>query len=228
MSGIQIADAKAPFIMFERRAVEDRAESIAQGRYMAKDVDFVLITPHGSRDQIERVVDDWLQNMETQAKEGRLDPSWYKGYKAAYADWKDGRETPLTGTAINNWPVLSPSQVEMLRGLKVLTVEVLASANEELIKRMGMGGRVLVDKAKDFLATASDKGKVVEEIGDLRGKVESLTRSIEALTQTNQQLNAELAVYRSRENLVAAAPTVEAITAGGLLDDDEKPSRRKL
>lgn len=233
MSGIQIADAKAPFIMFERRAVEDRAASIEQGRYVAKDVDIVLITPHGSKDQFERTADDWLKNMEAQVQQQRLDPNWLRAYKSAYDNWKEGRETPLSGTAISNWPVVSPAQVELLRSLRVLTVEVLANANEELIKRLGMGGRVLVDKARDYLAAASDKGKVVEEIGDLRGKVEGLTKTVESLTATNQQLQAELQSYRTGAAAALAGgivPQVNSSSVGinDLIDNDTPAKARKL
>lgn len=230
MSGIQIADAKAPFIMFERRAVEDRAASIEQGRYVARDVDIVLITPHGSKDQFERVADDWISNMEAQVQQGRLDQNWLRAYKQAYANWKEGRETPLEGTSIANWPVVSPAQVELLRSLRVLTVEVLANANEELIKRLGMGGRTLVDKARDYLAVAQDKGKVVEEVGNLRGKVEGLQKTVEQLAATNEQLMAELRTYRA--GVPGAQPAAQPASSGpgiGASDliDDEPPAQPK-
>lgn len=210
MSGIQIADAKAPWIMFERRAVEDRAKCIEEGRYVAKDVDFVLVTPHGSKDQIEREVKDWFENMDQQVREQRLDPAWLSAYKQAYSAWKEGKEVPLEGTPIINWPMVSPAQVRMLQDMHILTVEVLANATEEAIKRLGMGGRSLVEKAKEFLKQYKEGGKTTEEIVALRAKAEGLETIIK---DQAEKIKAMQAMRQSE--------VVEAAAAGaGVTTDD--------
>lgn len=179
MQGIQINEAKAPWVMFERRAEEDRAASIAEGRYVAKDIDYALITPHGSKDQIERVVKDWFEHLEQQVREERFDAVWLSKYKAAYENWKAGKEIPIEGTPILNWPLLSPAQVRMLQDLHILTIEALAGSNEEAIRRMGMGGRNLVNKAQEFLKQVKE-GRSTEEVIALREIVEGLKAVVEA------------------------------------------------
>jgi hypothetical protein len=219
--GIQIAESKAPWISFVTRAVEDRAASIAAGRYVAKDVDFVLITPHGSKDRIEQIASEWLDTMDQEVRNKRLPEEWAKSYRRTYASWKEGNGIPLEGTPIVNWPVVSPAQIELLKSLKVLTIEVLAGANEELIRRLGMGGRALVDKAKDFLKAADGPGKVAQEMEALRQMVVDLKARTETLEEQNQAL---------RHQVRAGQPVGEdlQVAASDILDEPSTPSFKKL
>lgn len=224
MAGIQIADARAPWINFEARGVEDREESIKQGRYVAKNVDFVLVTPHGSRDRIEREVNDWLSNMAQQVAEGRLPDEWLTAYRRAYKHWKEGQEIPLEGTPIANWPILSPAQVKMLQDLHILTVEVLAEANEETIRRLGMGGRNLVDKAKAWVQQATGPGKVVEDMAALKRQNEALEARLNALEEQNTQLKAQAAAVQAN----SGAPAASALSIGAADILDPQPKAKRL
>lgn len=228
MAGIQINEAKAPWIMFERRAVEDRAESIAQGRYVAKDVDFVLITPHGSKDQIERVVSEWFEHNEQEVAQGRLDLNWHRKYQEAYENWVSGKEVPLEGTPIINWPLLSPAQVRALQDLKILTVEVLANANEEAIRRLGMGGRNLVAKAKEFIAQ-TERGKSVEQVVALEEKVRALELMNKAQAERLDQMMAALGKGASAAEAPSATGESSEIGLGDLLESPPAVgAKRKL
>ena len=193
---IKIAEARPPYVTFEYRAEEDRAASIEAGHYVSKDVPFVLVTPMGSKDRHESPADEWFARREQDAAEGRFPREWLSAFKGAFAEWKAGRELPLNGTSVANWPVASPSQVKMLLDLKVRTVEDLAEANEETLNRLGMGGRTLKQKAQDWLASANDMGKVSEQLAGLRA-------DNEALKQRNDQLEKQL-----REVI----PQLEALT----------------
>ena len=230
MPGIQIADAKAPWVVFETRAEEDRDASIQQGRFVARDVDYAIITPHGSKDRVERVVKEWFDYLEREAAQNRFDANWLAAYKRAYASWKEGREIPTEGTPIINWPLLSPSQARMLQDLHVLTVEVLAGANEELVRRLGMGGRNLVQKAKDYLAQATP-GKAAEETAALRSQVESQEHTIKDLQE-------KLAAFKAAQDAAKLPGTsaqsgsfddsVPGIGASDLLDQQAPVARKKL
>ena len=193
---IKIAEARPPYVTFEFRAEEDRAASIEAGHYVSKDVPFVLVTPMGSKDRHESPADEWFARREQDAAEGRFPREWLSAFKGAFAEWKAGREIPLNGTSVANWPVASPAQVKMLLDLKVRTVEDLAEANEETLNRLGMGGRTLKQKAQDWLASANDMGKVSEQLAGLRA-------DNEALKQRNEQLEKQL-----REVI----PQLEALT----------------
>ncbi len=193
---IKIAEARPPYVTFEYRAEEDRAASIEAGHYVSKDVPFVLVTPMGSKDRHESPADEWFARREQDAAEGRFPREWLSAFKGAFAEWKAGREIPLNGTSVANWPVASPAQVKLLLDLIVRTVEDLAEANEETLNRLGMGGRTLKQKAQDWLASANDLGKVSEQLAGLRA-------DNEALKQRNEQLEKQL-----REVI----PQLEALT----------------
>lgn len=186
---------RPPYVTFEVRAEEDRANSLSQGCYMTKDVDFAFITPAGSKDRIERRVDEWFENLAQQVQEGRFPREWMQAYKTAYAAWKEDRVLPEDGHPIKNWPVASPSQVKTLLDLHVRTVEDLASANEETIARLGMGGRGLKQRAVDWLQS-SNAGKVSGEMQELR---EANT----ALDTRNKSLEEQLIALQAQVNALA-------------------------
>lgn len=163
-----IAEARPPFVDFESRAEEDRAASVEAGHYVARDVDFALITPMGSKDRIERRVDEWLKMLEEQVAEGRFQAGWLDQYKGAYKAWKAGQDIPETGTPIRTWPALSPAQVKSILAARVRTVEDLANANEETLHRIGMGARSLKQRAVEWLSTASSIGRTAEEVNSLK------------------------------------------------------------
>lgn len=205
---IEIQKPRPPYVSFELRAVEDRAATVESGHYVAKDVAYAIVTPAGSRDRIEKIAEEWLRDMGEQVKQERLPVEWYQHYKTLYAAWKEGREAPESGTAIRNWPVVSPAQIEVLLNLRIRTVEDLAVANEEAIARMGMGGRTLKQKAIDWLASAANVGKGVEAAAALRAK--------------NEALEQEIAMLREQVQLLERK--VVAVAAGGQAqepDDDD-------
>ena len=183
---------RPPYVTFELRAVEDRAASIAAGHYVARDVAYALITPAGSKDRIERVVEEWFDVLAASVRDERFPREWLKAYQGAYEDWKAGNAPLLKGTDVRNWPVLSPSQVKLLTDIGVRAVEDLAIANEETIGRLGMGGRALKQKAVEWLASAQDTGKQVEEITALQIANKDLTERNEAMMQQLTELGQRL------------------------------------
>lgn len=175
---ISIAEARPPYIAFDTRLEEDRNASEEAGRWIGKDVHYVIITPMGSKDRIERLVRDWFQTKEQEVAEGRYPGQWLDNHKQMYQLWCNGQEMPLHGTPIKTWPAASPAQIKELLNLNVRTVEDLAQANEETIRRIGMGARMLVERARAFLETAKDTGAVTGEILALRAKNKELEERV--------------------------------------------------
>lgn len=178
--------ARPPYFRFRRDGREDRAASIEAGHYIAKDVDVVLITPRGSKDCIERDVAEYLPYLQQQVRAGRFEQSWLNDFKASYAAWQEGLEIPESGFPLRNWPLLSPSQLSTLLNVQVRTVEDLAEANEEILARIGMGGRVLKEKAKGWLAAGQDSGKLAE-------RITALETSLQSAIERNKLLEEKLA-----------------------------------
>lgn len=201
MSDLSIQKERPAYIEFEKRAVEDRNATIESGRYTAKDAVFVLITPAGTKDRIERDAEEWLAQMRFQAQQSRLPMEFLTYYERAYEAWKRQEEVPLSGTPINRCSLFSPAQVESLKQANVKTLEDLANANEEIIARIGMGGRNLKTQAENWLKSSQDIGVTTAQLSALQianaelktknealeAKVAALTASVEGLTNSKPQ-----------------------------------------
>lgn len=177
----QIAEDRPPYVSFELRAVEDRTNSIEAGHYCSKDVPFVLITPAGSKDRIEREAEDWFQYLQSQVHAERFPAEWYRAYKHAYEEWAKGNEPVLDGTDVRNWPAASPAQVKTMLNWNVRTVEDMARANAETLQRLGMGAAALKEKAVQWLASAKSVGEVSEKMAALVTENAALKAQVESL-----------------------------------------------
>lgn len=163
-----VKEDRPSYVRFEKRAVEDRALSIANGQYTTVDQDFAVITPHGTSDEIPRVVKDWFQYLAEQVRGNRVPAKFFEYYQECYARWQKGEEAPLTGTPIKEWPPLSPAERANLIGIRIYTVEDLANANEDSLRQIGMGARALQQKAENWIKSSTDQGKLAEEMSALQ------------------------------------------------------------
>lgn len=186
-------EERPAYVRFEKRAEEDRDATIKAGHFVGRDVDFVLITPPGSKDEVVKKVADWLPQLRVNVKDNRMPGELADRYLKAYEHWARGEEIPPTGTPIKGWPVLSPSQQKTcIEGANIRTVEDLAQANGEAISRLGMGGYELKQKAEAWLKASSSIGTVVQENVALRIKVDTLESQIKALETRNAALAAQV------------------------------------
>jgi len=181
-------EERPAWVQFEQRPIEDKKASLAAGHTVMKNVEFALVTPPYSKDCFEFKVEQWFKNQEQNVRNGRIPESWLKHWKAGYEAWKQGLETPLHGTDIRNWPVLSPAQVKNLINAGCRTIEDLAAANEEGLRRIGMGGIELKNKANAYLQAAKDHGPLVLENTELKNQVAQLQGSVESLSAQVQAL----------------------------------------
>lgn len=181
-------NALMPYIRFERRPVEDKAESAQKGHYVAKDVDFALVTPSFSKDVMIHKVSTWLEQIKVDVANQRIPQEWAELWKKSYDAWVNGQELPIDGTPIKGWGVISPAQQETLIRLHILTVEKLAAINAEGISRLGMGGTDLKNKAQAWLKQLSNAGSATMEISELKKENENLRANIDALSKTLNKL----------------------------------------
>lgn len=175
------ANDRMPYVRFERRPVEDKAASLEAGQYIAKDVDYALITPPYSKDVMVYKASNWFDQLKVDVSNGRLPPEWLDKWKKGYAAWQEGQELPVDGTPIKGWGVISPAQQETLIKMHVLTVEDLAAITDEGIHRVGMGGLDLKNKAKAWLKQLKSKGPATVEIAELKSKNKQLEQTVSDL-----------------------------------------------
>lgn len=166
-----------PYVRFEMRAVEDRDESLKAGHYVAKDVEFAIITPIGGHLVVEKEVT----------------PEIKKEYKMEYDAWKEGVEPPVHGIPIKHWPVATPAEIANCIAIKVFSVEDLATLPEPGLRALGMGARALQQKAKAWLESAQDHGKTAQKVSALEVKLEDLERRLSEKDSVIAQKDAAIA-----------------------------------
>lgn len=193
-------EGRPPFAVFEYRSKEDRTASLAAGHPVYVEEAWIIVTPQGSKDRHERLALEWLEQKKQDVVEGRFPDEWYQAYKRHYELWKNNEALPESGTALKNWPTASKAQIQTLLGLNIRTVEDLATANEEAIARLGMGGRTLKQRAEEWLSSAESQGKTANRMTAL------------------EQENAELkdALKKQGEQISRLLQAVPAIPAGAV------------
>lgn len=208
---MQVKEDRPSYVRFEKRAIEDRALSISNGHYTTVDQDFAIITPHGTSDEIPRVVKDWFSYLDAQERANRVPAKFVEYYKECYERWKKGEEAPLNGTPIKEWPPLSPSERANLITIRIYTVEDLANANEDTLRQIGMGGRAMQQKAENWLKSATDQGKMAEAMYALQVENKRYAATLKRQEKQIEKLNADMQALLDQRVLPSpiADPTPE-------------------
>lgn len=191
---------RPPYVRFKRVAVRDNSASVEAGYEVTRDEDFACITPPGSRDCVEKVAKDWLKEIEAKYRGG--DQGWpyefVQGFKMAYEQYLQQNEMPPMGTPIRGFMLLQPSEQQRCLSANILTVEDLASANEQAIGRIGMGARALSEKAAAWLRTRGDgSAQVASENINLKIENEQLKEQLASALDSIKQLERELKSKRA-------------------------------
>lgn len=202
-SDMQNPDASL-YVTFYKRAVEIADETAAQGRPIFKECDFVrIMVPGNSLSEIDTIArDDHKQRFPVQ---------W-----ARYINTQ-GEADNVVGTPIKEWPLVSVSQAEELRGLKFYTVESIANASDLIIQKIGMIAGMspyeFRNKAKAFLNLANETAeasKKDEEIAQLKAENDKIRAETDAkLAQMQEQMAAILAAVGEKKPKARKAKVVE-------------------
>jgi hypothetical protein len=178
-------------VKFETRAIHSGSKSVEAGHAVYDNVDFVIIRTPGSRDTVERKVDDWLRDLKKQALDkGRIPMDHLRFYEACHEAWKKGQETPVSGTPIKMWPVVTPAEIAMLNHAGVLTIEDLAELTESGLRSLGIGGRAWRDKARAWIAAGKDQGKLAEQFAQLQNQIALKDAQLEQMQEKMKELEA--------------------------------------
>lgn len=187
MGELDVPDLNAPkrpaIPRFRVEAVHQPFRSQQEGKPCFEDQEFVDILIPGDRRSMasERVNDEHKTR-----------------WPAEYRAFKEGRELPLDGTPLANWPngLMTRSRVEELVYFHIRTVEDLAGVDDAKLVNIGMGGRELREAARKFLDVAKNGTgpleKLVTENFRLKDEVARLTAVIAEQGQTIDALRAQL------------------------------------
>lgn len=178
---VSMQGEKPPYVRFEYVAVEDRAASIREGRMISKDVAHAYIMPAGTRDERVKNAEEWLTDMRTQSEkfaDKAYLGQWYTHFKRCYEEWQKGNEMPESGTPIRTCLMFKPSEIQAILAANIRTLEDLASANEQAMGYLGIGGRLLQQRAREIMVQ-SKNGASAEQITALKVEIDALRQQLE-------------------------------------------------
>lgn len=181
-------------VSFYKRSMKQEDDSIAAGRPIFKEFDFVRICVPG----------DNLTEIDTYANDGhkaRFPRQW------AHFQNQVGSNESIIGTPLEQWTQISRSQADELKGLKFPTVESIAFASDQQLQRIGMAAGMspfaFRDKAKAFLNLAEKVGNDNQreaEIEKLRQENEALKADSDAkLAKQQAQIDALMAMMAEKK-----------------------------
>lgn len=191
-------------VKFYKRPVKLEDESIAQGRPIYQEFDFIkILVPGDALTEIDTYV--------TENHKQRFPIQW-----ANYMN-RQGSEESFSGTPLSEWPQISASQAEELRGIKFHTVESIAHASDLQLQKIGMISGMsphnFRERAKKFLNLAAESAEVSkrdEELAQLREENAKIKAETEAkLSQMQEQMAALLSAVGEKKTKTRKSKVVE-------------------
>jgi hypothetical protein len=184
-------------VRFYKRPVQQEQESLAAGRPIFKEFDFVHICVAG----------DSLTEIDTYAlasHKARFPIQW-----AHYQNRVGADDQEVVGTPVSEWPLVSKSQAEELRALKFHTVEAVAGASDQQLQRLGMAAGMspyaFRDKAKAFLNLATNAAETDKREQEISSLKEELAKKDEETAKMKAETDAKLAQMQEQMAAVLAA-----------------------
>lgn len=169
-------------IEFEIRAIEDRNLTLETGHLGVIEKEFCKITVRGGNLSVDKEITD------NQLKEWRLDPSRKYIYEQ-YVAWKEGKESPINGFPLTEWPAISIGMVTALAKIRVRSVEELADIQDDFLPKVGQPGtRAIRDKAREWLKVSANQGKIVEQITSMQLVIDDVVEKNKKLQIENEAL----------------------------------------
>lgn len=195
---------KPAFVRFERRPEEDKQKSSEYGRYIAKDVDYVIIQSSYGKDTVIYPIPRWLEDTERKVRTGEIPGEYFDQWKKNYEIWIKRQMTPTSGTPIRGWGIISPAQQETIINMDMYTVEDLVKDGAKLsVLDWGKAAR---NKAITWLQALNDRGPLVQKLAELTTENEQLKAVVADL---EAKLNIKKATKEVKETPVIDEPIVD-------------------
>ena len=203
-SDTQGADARLA-VQFYKKSVKQDIASDEAGRPIFKEFDFVRIMIPG----------DNLTEIDTYAQESHKQrfPRQWAHYQNQVSNHED-----IIGTPLDQWPQITRSQADELRGLKFHTVESIADCSDQQLQRIGMVAGMSPHnfriKAKAFLNLANDSAEVAQreaELQALKAENDKIKAETDAkLAAMQEQMSALLAAVAEKTPKTRKTKVAEA------------------
>lgn len=159
------------FVEFYVDAVHMAAKSEQEGRPIYEDRPFVRILIPGDTGNI----------IETIAKDEHK-----QKYPQAWQRFQSAEKTGHSGTALEQWPQITRSQVKEAKYYEIHTVEQMSGLSDAHIAKLGMGFSDLRAKARAYLALAEDTAaatkqaaeneRLQRELDDMKAQIKEMAK----------------------------------------------------
>lgn len=189
----QLFDKRPPFCRFEER--EHGLDPVATekaGRPIPRTVVMALITPHGSKDCVEKIAEEWITGLKQKALQGAYPLEWANFFRESFEEWKKGNELPREGTPVKTWAMCTREAATRLVAIGISTVEDLAEFPDSNLSVIGMDGRYLRDMARGWITEAKDKGANAKALADANVTIENMKAKIDAQAERIERLERRL------------------------------------
>lgn len=161
------------FVKFEDKPVQNKAESLEQGRPIYKEIPHISIRAAGSQNFVCR----------------RASQADINRFPRHYAAFTQKRDMPVEGTLLSEWPLISRTLAIELEALEVKTVEQLLSMDDQNSQRF-MGFNELKRKAVLFLEHAAGDAPMNRLQDELDARDQTIANQQTMIDAMAQRLNA--------------------------------------
>ena len=167
---VDTKDSCRPLFRYEPK--QNKAKSLSEGRPIFEQRAYVqILSPGDTKNIIDTPVSDEHK----------------KRWPSQWEAFLKGSEQPIDGTPLNEWPRLNKAEVEELKAINIFTIEQLADLSDNAAQG-AMGLATLKNHAQAHLSKSKNDGVVYEALD----KVDKLTEQMEALTEENKLLRAQM------------------------------------
>ena len=144
----------------------------------------------------------WLNKLKESLRNKVITQEYHDGCKKRFLEWEKTGSVAVEGTPIATWNAITPAQQKQVMQAEILSIESLATANEDMITFIGFGARALKRKAeiyvetKDINVAADDINKLQEEnkkqkaaFDEQKAETDSLKAKMAELIEMNKKAN---------------------------------------
>lgn len=170
------------YVEFMREPVLHPGQSRDAGRAIYEERDFIRIHVPGDKTS---VVYRQVTEMDIQR------------FQQRYNKWKSGQSEAVVGTPLTALPGMTPAKVEEYKFFKIVTIEQLADANDQLGQKF-MSFQGDKQRAKQFIEATKGNAPIErmnEELQKRDAEIENLRTMVEAL---------QVSAKPSKRNMAAA------------------------
>jgi hypothetical protein len=161
------------FVNFFSHPMQNKEKSLAEGRPIFEDTEYLSIMIPGDKD-----------NIVTRA----VRPGDKERFPVQWAAFQNNNQELLEGTPLTEWPLISAAQREEMKHFNIRTVEQLANVSDGTSQKF-MGIQVLKKRAKEYLEVA----KEAAPLSALQGELNKRDEEISSLSATVEAMQKELA-----------------------------------